>query len=88
MRRILCEAANATSRTRRALAELLKSLLIRRGRKRAIVALAHKILKILFALISRGDYYRDATIDYEAMGVERNAPRGLRMLRKCGRLTA
>jgi transposase len=44
-RRILCEAANAAARTRSALAKLFKSLLIRRGRKRAIFALAHKILK-------------------------------------------
>jgi transposase len=84
VRRILCEAANAAARTRSALAELFKSLLIRRGRKRAIFALAHKILKIAFVLISRGDYYRDATVDYEAMSVERNAPRWMRMLRKYG----
>jgi transposase len=84
VRRILCEAANAASRTRSALAKLFKSLLIRRGRKRAIFALAHKILKIVFVLISRGDYYRDATVDYEAMSVERNAPRWIRMLRKYG----
>jgi transposase len=88
VRRILCEAANATSRTRSALAELFKSLLIRRGRKRAIFALAHKILKIVFVLISRGDYYRDATVDYEAMSVERNAPRWIRMLRKYGYIAA
>jgi transposase len=88
VRRILCEAANAASRTRSALAELFKSLLIRRGRKRAIFALAHKILKIVFVLISRGDYYRDATVDYEAMSVERNAPRWMRMLRKYGYLGA
>ncbi len=84
VRRILCEAANAAARTRSALAKLFKSLLIRRGRKRAIFALAHKILKIAFVLISRGDYYRDATVDYEAMSVERNAPRWMRMLRKYG----
>jgi transposase len=87
-RRILCEAANAASRTHSALAELFKSLLIRRGRKRAIFALAHKILKIVFVLISRGDYYRDATVDYEAMSVERNAPRWIRMLKKYGYLGA
>jgi len=88
VRRILCEAANAASRTRSALAELFKSLLIRRGRKRAIFALAHKILKIVFVLISRGDYSRDATTDYEAMSVERNAPRWIRMLKKHGYLVA
>jgi transposase len=88
VRRILCEAANAASRTRSGLADKFQALLIRRGRKRAIFALAHKILKIVFVLISRGDYYRDATIDYEALSVERNAPRWIRMLRKYGYITA
>jgi len=86
VRKILCEAANAASRTRCSLQEKFKSLLVRRGRKRAIFALAHKILKIAFVLISRGEYYRDATIDYEALTVQRNAPRWLKMLSKYGYL--
>lgn len=88
VRRILCEAANAASRTRSGLADKFKALLIRRGRKRAIFALAHKLLKIVFVLITRGDYYRDATVNYEAMSVDRNAPRWIRMLRKYGYITA
>jgi transposase len=88
VRRILCEAANAASRTRSALAEKFQALLIRRGRKRAIFALAHKLLKIVFVLIDRGDYYRDTTVDYEAMSVARNAPRWIRMLRKHGYIAA
>ncbi len=84
VRRILCEAANAASRTRCALREKFKSLLVRRGRKRAIFALAHKLLKIVFVLLSRGDYYRDATINYEKLTVERNAPRWMKMLVKYG----
>ena len=88
VRRILCEAAHAASRTRCALAEKFKSLLVRRGRKRAIFALAHKLLKTVFVLIDRGDYYRDASVDYEAMSVERNAPRWMRMLGKYGYIPA
>lgn len=87
VRRILCEAANAVSRTRCALREKFKSLLVRRGRKRAIFALAHKILKIIFVLISRGDYYRDATINYEELTVGRNASRWMKMLKKYGYIT-
>jgi hypothetical protein len=45
-------------------------------------------MKIVFVLISRGDYYRDATVDYEAMSVERNAPRWIRMLKQYGYLGA
>jgi transposase len=88
VRRILCEAAHAASRTRCALADRFKSLLVRRGRKRAIFALAHKLLKIVFLLIDRGDYYRDASVNYEAMSVERNAPRWMKMLRKYGYIPA
>ncbi len=35
-----------------------------------------------------GDYYRDATVDYAAISVGRNAPRWIRMLRKYGYITA
>ncbi len=50
--------------------------------------LAHKILKIAFVLLSRGDFYRDAIIDYEALSVERNAPRWIKMLVKYGYIQA
>ena len=80
--------AHAASRTRGALAERFRSLVVRRGRKRAIFALAHQLLKLVFVLIDRGDDYWDATVDYEALSVARNAPRWLRMLRKHGFLAA
>ena len=88
VRRILCEVANAASRTTCALQAKFKAILVRRGRKRAIFALAHKILKIIFVLIQRGEYYRDATIDYEAISVKRNAPRWIKMLKKYGFVVA
>jgi len=88
VRRILCETANAASRTRCALADKFQSLLIRRGRKKAIFALAHKLLRIVFLLIDRGEYYRDAGVDYEALSVQRNAPRWMRMLKKYGYINA
>jgi transposase len=88
VRRLLCEAAHAASRTRCALAERFRNLCVRRGYKRAIFALAHHLLKLVFILIDRGDHYRDATVDYEALSVARNAPRWIKMLRKHGFLTA
>lgn len=88
VRRILCEAANAASRTQCRLQEMFKGLLIRRGRKRAIFALAHKILKIVFLLIERGDYYRDSAVDYEKLSVQRNAPRWIKTLKKYGYIAA
>ncbi len=88
LRRILCEAANAASRTQCSLQNKFKGLLIRRGRKRAIFAIAHKLLKIVYLLIERGDYYRDAEIDYEALSVEKNAPRWIKKLKKFGYIEA
>ncbi len=88
VRRILCEAANAASRTRCSLQSKFKTLLIRRGRKRAIFAIAHKLLKLVYLLIEKGDYYRDAEIDYEALSVKRNAPRWIKKLKQYGYITA
>lgn len=88
LRRILCEAANAASRTRCSLQDKFKGLLIRRGRNRAIFAIAHKLLKTVFLLIQRGDYYRDAQTDYEALSVQRNAPRWIKKLIQFGYITA
>ncbi len=88
VRRILCEAANAASRTQCTLAEKFKALVIRRGRKRAIFALAHKLLRIVFHMISNGDYYRDASVDYEALSVKKNAPRWIKQLKKYGYINA
>ena len=67
---------------------MFKGLLIRRGRNRAIFALAQKILKIVFLLIERGDFYRDATFDYEKLSVQRNAPRWIKTLKKYGYIAA
>ena len=88
LRRVLCEAANAASRTQCGLQDKFKGLLIRRGRKRAIFAIAHKLLKLVFLLIDRGEYYRDAKIDYDALSVQRNAPRWIKKLKQYGYITA
>lgn len=87
LRRLLCEFAQAAAKTRSGLQAKFQALSLRRGYKRAIVALAHKLLRIVYVLISRREYYRDSTIDYEAQMVARNAPRWFKMLRKHGFLT-
>jgi len=88
VRRILCKAANAASKTRCRLSDKFKGLMIRRGRRRAIFAIAHKILKTVFLLIERSDYYRDAETDYEALSVHRNAPRWIKKLKQYGYISA
>lgn len=88
VRRLLCEFAHAAGRTQCAFKSKFEALRLRRGHKRAIVAIAHKILKTVFLLISRQTHYRDSAVDFEAMSVARNAPRWLRMLKKHGFIQA
>jgi len=86
VRRLLCEFAQAAARTRCALKDKFSALSIRKGHKRAIVALAHKMLRIVYAMLNTGTPYQDRTVDYEALMVQRNAPRWLKMLQKHGYL--
>jgi hypothetical protein len=40
---------------------------VRRGYKRAIIAIGHKILRTLFFMLKRREHYRDSATDYEAL---------------------
>jgi transposase len=84
VRRLLCEFAQAAARTRCALKAKFEALAIRKGHKKSIVALAHKMLRTIYAMLSSGSHYQDRTADYEALSVARNAPRWMKMLRKHG----
>lgn len=84
VRRLLCEFAQAAARTRCAFKAKFESLAIRKGHKKSIVALAHKMLRTIYAMLATGTHYQDRSIDYEALSVARNAPRWMKMLRKHG----
>lgn len=84
VRRLLCEFAHAASRTQSVFQSKFQSLIVRRGHKRAIVALAHKLLRTIFFMLNRGEHYRDSATDYEALSVQRNAPRWIKALTKFG----
>jgi len=84
VRRLLCEFAQAAARSRCALKAKFQSLSVRKGHKRSIVALGHKMLRTIFAMLSKKTHYVDKTVDYEALMVARNAPRWLQMLVKHG----
>jgi len=84
VRRLLCEFAQAAARTRCALKAKFDALAIRKGRKKSVVALAHKMLRTIYAMLSDGTHYQDKEVDYEALNVQRNAPRWIKMLRKHG----
>ncbi len=84
VRQLLCEAANSAIRTESQFKGFYKGLVIRRGHKRAIVAVAHKILEVIFAVLKKKEPYKDPKIDYEALSVQRNAPRWINKLKKYG----
>lgn len=88
VRRLLCEFAQAASRSRCALKDKFAALNIRKGHKKSIVALAHKMLRIVFAILKSEKPYQDKAVDYEALSVKRNAPRWLKMLIKHGYVPA
>ena len=54
------------------------------GYKKAILASAHKLLRVIHAVLRDDRPYTDPDIDYEKLVVERNAPRWLRMLTRHG----
>lgn len=84
VRRLLCEFAHAASRTKSVLKSKFHALKVRRGHKRAIIAIAHKMLRIIFFMLKRQEHYRDSAVDYEALSVQRNAPRWLKALARFG----
>ena len=86
VRTLLCQIAWAAVRTTRQFKSRFQNLVSRRGTKKAIVAIGHKVLKTVFVLLSRQVPYHDSTVDYEALAVKRNAPRWIRQLRKFGYL--
>lgn len=88
VRRLLCEFAQAASRSRCAFKDKFQALKVRKGHKRSIVALAHKMLRTIYAMLSKKTHYQDKAVDYEALMVARNAPRWLQMLLKHGYIPA
>jgi hypothetical protein len=56
--------AQAVARTRCALKDKFDALNIRKGHKKSIVALAHKMLRTIYAILTNGSHYQDRSIDY------------------------
>lgn len=82
---VLIECAHGAARTKSShFHSYCKGLTVRRGYKRAIVATAHKLLRIVYAVLRDMKPYYDSSADYEALMVRRNAPRWIRMLKKHG----
>ena len=56
--------------------------------KASNLCISSQNIKDCIFLIERGDYYRDATIEYEKLSVQRNAPRWIKTLKKYGYIAA
>ncbi|MBF0516930.1 MAG: hypothetical protein HQK97_07410 [Nitrospirae bacterium] len=48
------------------------------------MAVGHKILELIYTLLTKKEHYIDPIIDYEALMAKRNAPRWIRMLNLLG----
>ncbi len=88
IRYILCECANAARMTKSTLAAKYRSLMVRKSHKKAIVAVAHKMIRLIYVLLTRKQAYLDQHIDYAAMSAKKNAPRWIKQLKLIGKWPA
>ena len=85
LRATLAECAHAAARTTGSQFHgYHRALAARLGYKRAILATAHKLLRVIHAVLRDDRPYIDPGIDYERLVVARNAPRWIRMLTQHG----
>ena len=80
IKRILCEAAQGASRAECYLRERFSKIKSRRGYKKAIIATAHKMLKIIYVILTKGVAYEDKTVDYETLIIKKNSARWLKKI--------
>ena len=85
LRATLAECAQGAARTKGTTFHgFHRALAARIGYKRAILATAYKMLRVIYAMLCQDRPYRDPGIDYEQLVVRRNASRWLRKLKKYG----
>jgi transposase len=85
LRTLLVEAAQAASRTKEtALAARFQRLTGRLGYKKALLALAHTILRIVYALLKHGTAYQERGPLVDDQAREAAIRRGIRKLQALG----
>jgi transposase len=84
LRALLVEVAQAAGRTQTYLGARFRRLAARKGGKKAAVAVAHKIIRIVYYLLTRQTVYQDLGVSYldqrDRQAVERRAVRRLESL--------
>lgn len=83
---LLCECAHSAARTKSQFKGLHDGLLIRRGKKRAIIAVAHKQLEVAYTILKKREPYHDPAVNYDQLVIARNAPRWIKSLQRYGYL--
>ena len=84
LRYLLCEAANGAIRTASVFRDKYRGLVVRRGHNKAIVAIAHKLIRTIWFMFTRRQPYHDSGFDYAAANVKKNAPRWIKALKTHG----
>ena len=85
LRATLAECAHGAARsTSSQFHRYHQGLAERLGYKRAILGTAHKLLRVIHAVLSNDRPYSDPRIDYERLVIESGAPRWIRMLKQDG----
>ena len=72
----LRQLSNAARNTKTVFRAKYNSLVIRRGHKKTIIALAHKLIRTIYFVLARRKPYHDTTVDHEAAIVAKSAPSG------------
>jgi transposase len=82
---IMCEVASAAVRCKGSYFHLKYcTLKPRLGHKKAIMAIACKMLKYIWHMLTKKEPYKDRAADYGEMVAKKNAPRWIRNLRDMG----
>ena len=79
---LVCELANSAVKTNSQFKGKYQPLVIRRGHKRLIVAVGHKMMGVVFSVIKNDKSYRDPGINYEKIMTRKNASRWIKILTK------
>jgi transposase len=82
LRSIGCECAHAARGTPSVCRAQYRGLVVRRGHHKASVALAHQLMRTIFFVLTHRPPYRDSGFDDEAARVAKNAPRGIKALKR------
>ena len=82
LRRILCEVALSASKAECYFKTRYMGIKSQRGHKRAVVAIGHILLRVVYHMLTKNDPYKDREVDYEELVTQRNAPRWIRCLAK------